>query len=163
MRNTVSALALVVSLMLASPASAQDLASSIVGLWKLTSHGNKVAATGAMTHPFGEHPAGYQLFTRGGRLMFMMFGENRKRPGGSSLSDPERVALFNGLVSYSGTYKVEGSKILMHFDAEATPAGVDRTYSAELSGNKLTLTAQPFLNTNTGQQIISIRTFERAE
>jgi hypothetical protein len=32
----------------------------------------------------------------------------------------------------------------------------------EIGGSKLTLTADPFLNCN-GQQIVSIRTFERAE
>jgi hypothetical protein len=32
----------------------------------------------------------------------------------------------------------------------------------EISGNKLTLTADPFGNSN-GQQIVSIRTFERAD
>jgi uncharacterized protein YcbX len=43
------------------------------------------------------------------------------------------------------------------------PETVDRTYTMEINGNKLTLTADPFVAGTTGQRIISIRTFERAE
>ena len=42
----------------ASLANAQDVKSGIVGLWKLTAHGNKNPSTGAIVHPRGEHPGG---------------------------------------------------------------------------------------------------------
>jgi lipocalin-like protein len=145
------------------PATAQDIKSSIVGVWKLTNHGNKNPTTGAVTHPYGQHPQGYHVFSKGGRMMFTMFGENRKPPTGSSPTDAERVALLQSVVSYIGTYRVEGAKVLIRIEANATPTDAsDRTYTAEISGNKLTLTAEPF-SAGTGQQQITIRTFDRAE
>jgi len=108
------------------------------------------------------HPTGYQLFTKGGHMMFIQTAENRKPPAGSVPTDAERVAWFKTLVSYAGTYKVDGSKVLIHFETNATPGIPDRAYTPEISGNKLTLTAEPFVNAN-GQKIVSIRTFERAD
>ena len=144
------------------PATAQDIKSSIVGVWKLTDHANKNPATGVVTHPYGQHPQGNHVFSKGGRMMFMMIGESRKPPA-SSPTDAERAALLQSMVSYIGTYRVEGAKVLIRIEANATPTDAsDRTYTAEISGNKLTLTAEPF-STAPGQQQITIRTFDRAE
>ena len=148
--------------MSAWPAGAEDIASPVVGLWKLTDNTTKIVATGAMEKQAGEHPSGYQLFTKGGHMMYFQAAENRKPPAGKVATDAERVALFGTLVAYAGTYKIEGAKVLIHFEANAIPGIPDRSYAMQISGNKLTLTADPFLNGN-GQQIVSIRTFERAD
>jgi hypothetical protein len=151
---------LVVALTFAWSATAQDLHSSLVGLWKVTSVANKLVPTGEIVHPFGEHPSGNQLFTQGGHVMFSMFGEHRNLAGRAEV---DRAALFNALVAYTGTYKVDGSKVIVHFEASANPGMSDRIYVAELSGNKLMLTSEPFTSGITGQRIITIRTFERLE
>lgn len=144
------------------PAGAQDINSPLVGLWKLTGNTTKIVATGAMERQAGEHPIGYQLFTKGGHMMFLQAAENRKPPAGTVATDAERAALFTSLVAYAGTYKLDGSKVLIHFEANAIPGIPDRSYAMEISGDKLLLTADPFLNA-LGQQIVSIRTFERAQ
>ena len=140
-------------------AQQKPLSDQIVGLWKLTSNTTKNVATGAMTPA---HPTGYQLFTKSGHMMFIQTAESRKPPAGKVATDAERVALFNTLVAYAGTYKVDGSKVLLHFETNAIPGIPDRAYTPEISGNKLTLTANPFVDSQ-GQQIVSIRTFERAD
>jgi hypothetical protein len=161
-RRTTLALTTVMLLMSAWPAGAEEIASPIVGLWKLTSNTTKIVATGAMERQAGEHPIGYQLFTKGGHMMFVQAAENRKPPAGAAPTDAERVAMFNSLVAYAGTYKLNGSKVLTHFETNAVPGIGDRSYAMEISGNKLTLTADPFKNAN-GQEIVSIRTFERTD
>jgi hypothetical protein len=154
---------LVVAITFAWSATAQDLQSSLVGLWKVTSVANKFVPTGEIVHPFGEHPSGNELFTRGGHVMFSMFGENRNVPGRTNTTEVDRAALLNALVAYTGTYKVDGSKVTVHFEASANPGMSDRTYAADISGNKLMLTSEPFTSGITGQRIITIRTFERVE
>src|SRR5882757_5165004 len=111
MRSLTSVFGLVAFLTLSWPAAAQDLKSSIVGLWKLTSHGNKIVATGALVHPYGEHPNGLQLFTRSGQMMFSMFNVNRKAASGSVPTAAEKVALFDSALGQIGTYRVDGNKI----------------------------------------------------
>ena len=161
-RAIAAVFASVACLTFAWPAGAQDINSPLVGLWKLTGNTTKIVATGAMERQAGEHPSGYQLFTKGGHMMFLQAAENRKPPAGTIASDAERVTLFNSLVAYAGSYKLDGSKVYIHFEANAIPGVPDRSYAMEISGNKLTLTAEPFAN-SLGQQIVSIRTFERAE
>jgi hypothetical protein len=158
------AVALTTAMLLISawPAGAEDIASPIVGLWKLTGNTTKIVATGAMEKQAGEHPSGYQLFTKGGHMIYFQAAENRKPPAGAVATDAERVALFNSLVAYAGTFKMSGSKVLIHMEANTVPGTPDRSYAMEISGNKLTLTADPFIN-GTGQQIVSIRTFDRAD
>jgi hypothetical protein len=50
-------------LMLPEPLAAQDLASSIVGMWKLVSFVRKEVATGKTAATYGEHPSGYAYYT----------------------------------------------------------------------------------------------------
>jgi Lipocalin-like domain len=130
---------------------------------EVTSVANKLVPTGEIVHPFGEHPTGNELFTRGGHVMFSMFGEHRNVPGQPNSAEVDRAALFNALVAYTGTYKVDGSKVILHFEASGNPGMSDRTYAADISGNKLMLTSEPFTSGITGQRIITIRTFERVE
>jgi hypothetical protein len=146
----------------ASSANAQDLKSEIVGLWKLTDHGNKNASTGVIEHPRGQHPGGYQLFSKDGHHMFVMFDENRKKPSGPPTA-ADKVTLFDSLISYAGTYKVDGSKVVERIDYDSSQVvPTDRTYVVELSGNKMTLTAEPFTDA-AGHKVISIRSFERQD
>jgi hypothetical protein len=54
----------------------------------------------------------------------------------------------------------------VHIDTHTVPPfpeTVDRVYTIELNGDKLTLTSNPFVAGTTGQRMITIRTFERAE
>jgi hypothetical protein len=162
-----TSLALAFALFVSSawPAIAEDLASSIVGLWKITSFARKEVATGKLERPYGEHLTGYILYTKGGRLIFYIIGENRKASAAPNPTDAERAELFKSLVAYSGTYKVEGNMIVTRVDSSWVQSwtGTERRTQAELSGNKLTLTSMPFKSTVTGQDVVTTTTAERLE
>src|SRR5256885_12521673 len=66
-----SAIALAFLLMLGTPAEAQDSASLIVGVWKLTSFARKEVGTEKTVQVFGENPTGYRVHTRGGHAFYM--------------------------------------------------------------------------------------------
>ena len=76
-------------------ALAQDLASQIVGTWEWAGHVYKEVATGRATHVFGEKPSGLMAFTRGGSVVYAIFADGRKAPGGNPATEAESVALFN--------------------------------------------------------------------
>ena len=80
MRRSLIIVTSLACLALGWPCSADDITSPIVGLWKLTGTTTKNVATGAMERPYGERPSGYQLFTKGGRMLFISVAENRKPP-----------------------------------------------------------------------------------
>ena len=81
-------------------------------------------------------------------MIFISVADNRKPPSQTVPTAAERAALFDAIIAYGGTYKVDGSKVLIHIDTHTVPPfpeTVDRTYTMEINGNKLTLTADPFV------------------
>src|SRR5262245_63839312 len=80
------------------PASAQDLQTSIVGVWKLSNFTRKDVQTGQVTNVFGEQPVGYLTYTKAGRIFALLVGTDRKSPASTEPSDSERVELFKSMV-----------------------------------------------------------------
>jgi hypothetical protein len=88
----------------------------------------------------GKVPKGYLVLTPT-RVIVFFTAENRKF--GTSASD--KAALLDTLVAWSGTYRIEGSKIIIAVDAHWTEVlvGKNTVRNWELSGNRLTLTSDP--------------------
>jgi len=164
MRAWTAAVALSALLTLAPPVMAEEIASPIVGLWTYVSLTSKVVSTGEVRKPHGEHPGGYVLYTKSGRIMVVLIGDNRKAPAAPNPTDAERVELFKTLAAFYGTYKVEGNKAVAHVDRAWNQSwnGTDQVRNVEVSGNKLTLT----WNTKSeldGQEVANTIIYERVE
>lgn len=143
----------------------EDLATSIVGPWKLTSFARKDVATGKTDAPYGEHPPGYAYYTKGGHFLSFAVSQGRKKNESAEPTDAERVELFKSMFAWGGTYKTEGNKVIYNVDIAWVQSwvGTTRTYQAEMAGNKLTVTTQPFKNVVDGKDIVVVMTFERAD
>ena len=77
-RTLISAVALAFLLTLQSPAPAQDLASQVVGVWKLSSQLRKEVATGATLASYGEKPIGHLTSHGVGTLHLSLSGPTAK-------------------------------------------------------------------------------------
>ena len=106
------------TLLLASPvvASAQDLASQLVGVWKRTGVVHKVQATGETSKPDGENPSGMLILSRGGHFVWIFIADGRKPPASQPPTDAERVYLNKTGSAGGGTYKVNGDKVTLAYD-----------------------------------------------
>ena len=165
-RALMSAVVFAFILILPEPLAAQDLASSIVGTWKLTSFARKEVATGKTAATYGEHPSGYAYYTRGGHFLIFAVTEGRKKNEKiAAPTDAERIELFKSMFAWGGTYKTDGSKVIFDVDIAWVQSwvGTTRTYQVEVAGNKLTVTTPPFKSPTDGQDIVVITTYERAE
>jgi len=127
--------ALILVLLIVTPSLGQQ---SLVGTYKIISMDLEVGGTA--TQPYGKAPRGYLVLTPT-RYVSFYTGDNRKF--GTSAAD--KVALFDTLAGLSGTYRVEGDKIITLVDASWTEAwtGKDQVRNWALSGNRLTLTSDP--------------------
>jgi hypothetical protein len=96
-------------LILASPAVCED---SIVGTWKIQSFVREVIATGQRYNEFGERPDGYISYLANGRMYAMLVADNRIKPTGAIPTDAEKAKLFGTMIAYSGTYRIEGEKVV---------------------------------------------------
>jgi hypothetical protein len=164
-RALMSAVVFAFLLMLLEPLAAQDLASSIVGTWKMTSFVRKEVATGKTAAAYGEHPSGYAYYTKGGRFLIFAVAQDRKKNEKADPTDAERVELFKSMFAWGGTYKTEGNKVIYNVDIAWVQSwvGTTRTYQVEMASNKLTVTTPPFKSTLDGQDIVVVTTYERAE
>ena len=133
MLRLICAFVLVVSI--ASPSLGQQ---SLVGTYKVISQDLEVEGTA--TQPLGKAPHGYLVLTPT-RAVFLFTAENRKF--GTSVA--EKAALFDTLIGWSGTYRVDGGKIIIAVDASFNEIwnGKDQVRNWALSGNRLTFTSDP--------------------
>jgi hypothetical protein len=162
-RLTFMAAALLIS---AKGALAQDLASSIVGVWKLTAFSTKEVATEKVAKPFGDHPSGYFFFTRNGNVAFFAVGQDRKPPASTAPTDAERAELYKTMIAaFTGTYKVDGARVIMQVDASWNQAwtGTQQPRNIQIAGRQLTVTTPPLKNLISGPEIVVTAIFDRAE
>ena len=154
------------ALLLASPvvASAQDLASQLVGVWKRTGYVQKILATGETIKPEGENPSGMLILSRGGHFVWIFIADGRKAPASLPPTDADRIYLQKTGSAGGGTYNVNGDKVNLLYTASTNQVftGTERAQTGQLSGKVLTLTSPPFKNAE-GKDAIAIITYERLE
>ncbi len=127
--------ALVLVLLVAAPGLAQQ---SLVGTYKIISQDLDV--DGTAIQPLGKAPHGYLVITPT-RVVAFYTADNRKF--GTSMD--EKAALFDTLIGYAGTYRIEGGKIIIAVDTSFAEIwnGKNSVRHYALSGNRLTLTSDP--------------------
>ena len=111
---------------------------SLVGTYKIVSH--DVQVNGTALQNLGKAPHGYIVLTPD---RFVAFYTGDKRKFGTSVD--EKAALLDTLVGWSGTYRIEGGKMLISAEASWTEVFTGRVEvrTFTLSGNRLTLRGEP--------------------
>ncbi len=81
----------------------------LYGTWRLVSWRRELLDTGEAVEAFGKAPCGFLNYGRDGRVFFIMAKENRAKPADlPSLTDQERVELYNSMIAYAGTFAFDG-------------------------------------------------------
>jgi hypothetical protein len=117
-------------------------ANPLLGTWKLKSY---VATTaGARSTPYGESPTGYLSYTDDGRMQTLGVAGGRRAPASPHPTDTERLALYDTMFAYGGTYSLEVGKVIHHVDISWNEGwtGTDQVRLFEVNGNTLTLTTR---------------------
>jgi hypothetical protein len=79
---------------------------ALIGIWKLFSYEVEVQETGEFFYPLGQKPTGFICITENNHVMVTLTGEDRKLASRSE----DSAELLNSLVSYAGTYRIEGNE-----------------------------------------------------
>lgn len=94
---------------------AQDMSAKpltrdvILGSWRMTSWVTRDVATDERRDALGENPCGAVVYTPE-RVTFLILKNNRKRPERLPPLDEEKIALFDTMFAYSGSYTVEADR-----------------------------------------------------
>jgi len=151
-------------LVLVTTAMAQELAAQIIGVWKLVDLTRQEVVTGKTDKPYGEKPTGYYIYTRGGHFLWTIVAENRHAPAGAAPTDAERNDLFKTISFGTGTYKIEGDKVVLRYDSSWIQSwtGSERAAEPVISGTKMTVKSAS-KNPITGMDVFVVRTYEKLE
>jgi hypothetical protein len=122
--------------------------------------------TNETSAPYGERPGGMITYTRGGHVVLFLTGEGRRAPAAPALTEAERAELFRTIIgAYTGTYRVEGDKVISRVETAWTPAwnGTEQVRTFTVEGDRLTIRTVPLRSVDTGRMIVAVLTFARVE
>jgi hypothetical protein len=124
-----------------------------LGTWRLLSFTAKDPETGETTAPYGLYPTGFLSYTSDCRMYEIIVLEHRTAPAAIVPTDPEKIALFDGLLTYSGTYTIDGGSVTYHVDASWNQAWTGSTQVRQLrvDGDVLYTQAAPAKNPRDGR------------
>ncbi len=122
--------------------------SALYGTWRLVSATSTIVATGEKTNVWGTDPKGFLSYSPDGRMSVMVtFGARPKPADLGKVTDEERVQLYRTLLSYGGTFSVDGSVVTHHIDISSNESwtGTRQVRYAKLEGATLVIAtpAQP--------------------
>jgi hypothetical protein len=162
MRGSLIGLGLLMAIVAASPARADDAAdrARIVGTWKLVSVVYEDQETKAVTPVYGEHPKGYQIATPEGRWLALVTAEGRKVPQ----TDADRAQALRTMIAYAGRYRVEDGKVITKVEAAWNEAwvGGEQTRYIRFDHDLLHIESPPMPHPNlAGKMVRVIVTWQR--
>ena len=92
------------------------LRERICGTWRMLSWTRKLVSSGKESDALGSSPFGYINYASDGRVMVFVLRSGRTRPSASLPSEAEKVALFDSMFAYVGTYEVEADRVIHTLD-----------------------------------------------
>ena len=121
-------------------------AEQLYSTWRLVSWTRQIVETGETATPFGKAPTGFLSYSPDGRMLGFMVSDHRPRPSDlATVSDQERVELFNTVVAMGGTFEVVGSQVMHKLDISWNEAwtGTTQRRNFRIDGSRLTIQVSP--------------------
>jgi Lipocalin-like domain len=137
----------------------------LIGTWKLKQFVREVAGTGERYDQLGPHPEGVISYSKDGRMSVLLLAGDRVKPSGDVPTSQEKVALFETMIAYAGTFTVDGGKIVHHVDLSwnGARAGTDQVRFYSLQGDILTIKTAANKSPIDGRDGIGILVFEKVK
>lgn len=144
--------------------SLNDLRRDIVGTWRMLSWKRSLVPSGEQSDALGPNPFGYINYAPDGRLMVFVLRNARARPKGSTPTAEEKIALFDTLFAYVGSYTVEADRVLHTLDGSWNElwTGTTQTRLLSFEGSKLIYSTPETVDPMDGKLCTYRVEFERA-
>jgi hypothetical protein len=122
-----------------------DRGNPLLGTWRLESLTTVYQDNGEKVEFYGAHPTGFLSYGADGRMYVILVSQGRVAPTGDSPRDEEKVALFNGMVAYAGSYEITGDSVQHHVDISWIQSwtGSTQVRTFRIDGDRLYLQSPP--------------------
>lgn len=136
-----------------------------LGTWALQSWIAEDLETGQKTSPFGEHPQGYLSYGTDCRMYAILVKDDRKPPAALVPTDAEKIELYAGVISYAGTYAIDGNKVSHRIDTSWNQAWTGTTQEREfkVDGRTLYIRSAPARSPLSGRQTVFSLVWNKVE
>jgi hypothetical protein len=150
--------------MQADAPTSTDTRSRIIGNWRTVSWTRKLVATGEESDALGPNPFGYINYGVDGRVMVFVLKGERVKPKSNPPTDGEKVALFDSLFAYVGTYEVQSDRVVHTLDGSWNElwTGTQQTRLLAFDNDRLIYTTPEILDPISGELCTYRVVFERA-
>jgi hypothetical protein len=147
---------------MAGPAD-DKLREALLGTWTLVSAVREEIPSGAKTDMFGAKPHGYINYGADGRMIALITRGDRKAAADGRPTPAEAEALFRSMLSYAGTYTIEGSEVTHHVDIswnQSFTGGAQKRHF-KLAGNRLILSTPQSRDPIDGKMSVRTMTWQK--
>ncbi|OWV84592.1 lipocalin-like domain-containing protein [Rhizobium sp. R693] len=131
-------------------------AAALHGTWRMVSWKRRILASGTVSDAMGPDPVGFLSYQPDGRMMALVVSSERPVSNGKMPTDSEKVALFDSMLAYAGTYTFDNGRVIHHVDASWNPAwGVtDLIRPFSIDGSRLLISGAPGVDPTTGEEVV---------
>lgn len=95
---------------------ARAVRDQIIGTWRMLSWRRVVVGSDEEADALGPDPFGYISYAPDGRVMVFVLKSGRPRPKAIPPTPEEKLALFDSLFAYVGSYTVEAGRVVHTLD-----------------------------------------------
>jgi len=143
--------------------STAQAGDSVVGSWRLVSWVQEDIESKAVHTVFGDNPVGVITYTSDGHMSGIVADPKRKPAAGPVATDAEAADLYRTMVAYSGTYSIDGNKVIHKVEVSWNQAwnGTDQVRFIEIKDNHLTIKTAPMVSPVGGKQSVNTLVWER--
>lgn len=137
--------------------------AQLVGTWQMVSWKKEFVDTGETVDALGPDPVGYVSYGSDGRMHAIVVSRDRSPPQKTPPTDDEKLALFDSMLAYAGTYALHNDRVVHHLDASwnQTWTGSEQVRFFALEGSTLELTGAPAPDPSTGRAVVHRISFRK--
>ena len=140
-----------------------QLASQLLGSWRMTSWTYEVLETGEIKDALGKNPRGIINYSPDGRMMVLVLRDDRPAPKALVPTSEEKISLYDTMFAYAGTYSVEKDRVIHQIDMSWNKAweGTQQIRFIKLDGRTVIYKTAPAKNPLDGRDCIHTVQFEK--
>lgn len=144
--------------------SIKTMRQRVIGTWRMLEWKRRLVESGEESDALGPNPFGYMNYAPDGRLMVFVLRSGRLRPSSNPPTDKEKVALFDTMFAYVGTYVVEADRVVHTLDGSWNElwTGTRQTRFLSFEGACLVYITPETVDPMDGKRCTYRVTFERA-
>lgn len=136
--------------------------TGLIGSWRMLSWTRRSVANGEVTDALGPNPIGYIAYHADGRMMAFVQQRDR-RVTEEGLTVEAKAALFDTMLAYTASYRIEGNTVIHTVDGTWNPMWgrepLIRPF--ELNGDSLVISGAPGRDPTSGEEVVYRMEFER--